>query len=287
MARTRFTVKEGLSVADDTNAGGYPLIPTGTVMAYAGATAPDGWLLCNGAAVSRTTYANLWALVSSTYGSGDGTSTFNVPDMRSRMPIGAGSGTGLTSRTLAATGGTETVTIASGNLPTHQHTISHGHAHTIGATTGGQSVDHTHGITINGNNFDTGTVSADHSHSGTTSFGSADHTHNIPRGLIASAGTNRAVVSTNNDQATISVSTSGLVHTHTMTTGGISANHSHNANHGHTGSSVGASQTHSHAVTVSGGVTDNTTSSSGNGGFANTALGMMNPFLALNYIIKY
>lgn len=287
MARTRFTVKEGISVADDNSVGGYPLIPTGSIMAYAGSTAPDGWLLCNGAAINRTTYANLWALISSTYGSGDGTTTFNVPDMRSRMPIGAGAGTGLTTRALAATGGAETVTIASGNLPTHQHTISHGHANTIAATTGGQSVDHSHGITIDTNNFSTGTVSSDHSHSGTTSGVSGGHQHNIPRGLIATAGTNRAVVSTAANQGSIFVDGQTSDHSHTITTGGISANHSHTANHGHTGSSGGVSAGHTHSVTVTGGVTDNTTSSSGDGGFANTALATMNPFLALNYIIKY
>ena len=81
MARTRFTVKEGIAVADDNSAGGYPLIPVGGLMPYAGATSPEGWLLCDGTAINRTTYANLFALIGTTYGSGNGTTTFNVPDM--------------------------------------------------------------------------------------------------------------------------------------------------------------------------------------------------------------
>lgn len=55
-------------------------MPVGTITGYAGATAPSGWLLCDGSAVSRTTYAELFGVVSTTYGSGDGSTTFNVPD---------------------------------------------------------------------------------------------------------------------------------------------------------------------------------------------------------------
>ena len=57
------------------------LAPAGCVMAFAGNTTPDGWLLCDGSAVSRTTYAALFAVIGTTYGSGDGSTTFNVPDL--------------------------------------------------------------------------------------------------------------------------------------------------------------------------------------------------------------
>ena len=53
---------------------------SGFVMAYAGGTAPDGWLLCDGSAVSRTTYASLYAAIGTTHGSGDGSTTFNLPN---------------------------------------------------------------------------------------------------------------------------------------------------------------------------------------------------------------
>ena len=65
------------------------------------------YLLCNGQAVSRTTYSALFSAISTTYGTGDGSSTFNVPDMMGRVPVGTGAGSGLTSRTIGATGGTE------------------------------------------------------------------------------------------------------------------------------------------------------------------------------------
>jgi microcystin-dependent protein len=209
---------------------------------YGGATAPSGWLLCNGDAVSRTTYADLFAVLGTTFGVGNGSTTFNVPDMRSRMPIGVGAGTGLSARTLAQTGGVETQTISSANLPTHQHTLS-AHTHTSAA--------HSH--------------NANHAHTASSGFVTSDHAHNIPRGLIATAGTNRAVVSTANNQAT-------------LFTGGISANHQH-------GITVDGNNFDTSSTTpgATGGPSSDTT---GNGGFANTALNIMNPFLALNFIIR-
>jgi len=65
-------------------------VPTGEVKIFAGSTIPDGFLLCNGAAVSRTDYELLFTAIGTTYGAGDGSTTFNLPDMRNRYPIGAG-----------------------------------------------------------------------------------------------------------------------------------------------------------------------------------------------------
>ena len=65
--------------------------PTGIVMPYAGSITPSGWLSADGSAVSRTTYASLFTAIGTNFGAGDGSTTFNLPDMRSRMPIGAGS----------------------------------------------------------------------------------------------------------------------------------------------------------------------------------------------------
>ncbi len=96
---------------------------TGTVVQYAGSSAPTGWLLCDGTAVSRTTYAALFTIVGTTYGTGDGSTTFNLPDIRGRVPIGAGQAGTLTSRTLAATGGAETHTLSAAEMPAHTHLI--------------------------------------------------------------------------------------------------------------------------------------------------------------------
>jgi microcystin-dependent protein len=64
--------------------------PTGSVLQFAGTTAPDGWLLCDGSAVSRTSYAALFAAISTSHGTGDGSTTFNVPDYRYQIPRGRG-----------------------------------------------------------------------------------------------------------------------------------------------------------------------------------------------------
>ena len=107
---------------------------TGGMQMYAGATAPSGWLICDGSAVSRTTYSDLFTIIGTTFGVGNGSTTFNIPDMRGRTPIGAGTGTGLTARTLAGTGGAESVTLTSAQsgLPAHNHGITDsGHIHGI------------------------------------------------------------------------------------------------------------------------------------------------------------
>ena len=64
------------------------LVPSGTVLPFAGTTAPIGFLLCSGQAVSRSTYPDLFAAIGTTYGAGDGSTTFNVPDLRGRVPAG-------------------------------------------------------------------------------------------------------------------------------------------------------------------------------------------------------
>jgi len=98
------------------------IVPAGSVTMFAGATAPVGYLLCNGSAVSRTLYADLFTAIGTTYGVGDGSTTFNLPDLRGRSPLAAGAGAGLTPRALAATGGAETVTLDSTMMPAHTHT---------------------------------------------------------------------------------------------------------------------------------------------------------------------
>lgn len=89
-------------------------VPTGSITAFGGSSAPGGWLTCDGSAVSRTTYASLFSVISTTYGTGDGSTTFNLPDLRSRTPIGTGAG--AFSTTFANTDvstGADTITVPS------------------------------------------------------------------------------------------------------------------------------------------------------------------------------
>jgi len=121
------------------------IAPTGTVLPFAGSTAPEGWLICQATAVSRTTYAALFAVIGTTYGTGDGSTTFNLPDMRGVFP--RGSGTNGTGNYGGATGHTP----AGGSLANkgRQLTRNNGLTATAGTTT------------VSGN---TGNVSNDHSH---------------------------------------------------------------------------------------------------------------------------
>ena len=112
------------------------IMPTGAVLPYAGSSAPTGFLLCYGQAISRSTYADLFSAISTTYGTGDGSSTFNVPDLRGRVAAGqddmGGSSAnrltdqtgGLNGDTLGDTGGSETHTLTTAQMPAHTHTVA-------------------------------------------------------------------------------------------------------------------------------------------------------------------
>lgn len=117
-------------------------IPTGSIIATSLTTAPAGWLICDGAAVSRTTYANLFGVIGTTYGAGNGSTTFNLPDLRGRVAVGKNGGS---FGTLGATGGSETVTLTEAQMPSHTHTEA-AHTHTFSGTTNTTGA-HTHTLT--------------------------------------------------------------------------------------------------------------------------------------------
>ena len=125
-----------------------PSVPTASVLAFGGATAPAGYLLCNGAAVDRTTYAALFTAIGTAHGAGNGTTTFNVPDLKGRVPVGAGQGSGLTNRALGSKFGEEDHVLTAAEHAAHTHgpgtlkTESHNHTGLVGLEK--QSLVHTH-----------------------------------------------------------------------------------------------------------------------------------------------
>jgi microcystin-dependent protein len=132
-------------------------IPSATILAYAGdSTAiPAGFFLCNGGAISRTTYATLFSRIGTRYGPGNGTTTFNVPDLRDKILYGSfGGGLGG----LPALVGTNSVTVSTTNLPAHTHDSSiPNHAHSV-------NIAHDHGLYIHPHTHTTGNIGS-HTHS--------------------------------------------------------------------------------------------------------------------------
>ena len=108
-------------------------IPVGSVMPYAGSTNPTNWLFCAGQAISRSTYADLFTIIGTTYGVGDGSTTFNIPDLRGRLVAGqddmggtsanrlTGLSGGVDGDVLGASGGAETHTLTTTEMPSHTH----------------------------------------------------------------------------------------------------------------------------------------------------------------------
>jgi microcystin-dependent protein len=155
-----------------------------------------GWLVCNGAAVSRTLYAALYAKLQSNYGSGDGSTTFNLPNFLEKQPLPRG---GSQFTTVGAVGGATTHTLATGELPQHTHPISNSgdHAHPPFPTGGMQfamTVPPTAGITAQAGNNLTGITghfgatgnAGNHNHGGATgqSGGGSPHNNMSPYQII-------------------------------------------------------------------------------------------------------
>jgi microcystin-dependent protein len=95
----------------------------GEIRLFAGNYAPVNWLSCDGTLLAISTYQALFSLIGTTYG-GDGRTTFQLPDLRGRVVVGQGSGTGLTPRTLGQAYGAENVTLTADNTPPHSHTFN-------------------------------------------------------------------------------------------------------------------------------------------------------------------
>jgi microcystin-dependent protein len=240
------------------------LTPTGVINQYAGSTAPTGWLLCDGSAVSRSTYADLFAIVGTTYGVGNGSSTFNLPNLVGRVVVGRDA-----SQTefdvLGETGGAKTHTLATGEIPSHQHTMDHDHP---AGTTSSVDLNHTHAYS--------GTVVGDGAHSHTITISDPGHGHDFDYQGVnrTSGGATTSVVgplgsaakfpvNSNTTGITASASSTGHSHTYSGNTGYMSANNTH---------------THTFDVAAYAG----STGATGGAGAHNN----LQPYIVLNYIIK-
>jgi microcystin-dependent protein len=248
------------------------LQPPGAILPYAGATAPSGFLLCDGSAVSRTEYAALFAVCGTTFGAGDGSTTFNVPDLRGRVPVGVDGSAGRLSANdaLGNTAGAETHALSSAELAAHTHAVGTfavgneaAHTHGTGTYAVGNEAAHTHGatgLTISG---------GAHTHSASGDR-ATNNTATGAGGVITTLSANNAG---NQDALTTTEYVGGSPATHTHTVGGNTAAGSSHT-HSLSGSSA-AGSSHTHALTGS-------SASTGSG----TAHNNLQPYQITQYLIK-
>lgn len=224
-------------------------IPAGCILPYGGATEPTGYLFCDGDAISRTTYSDLFAVIGTAYGTGDGSTTFNLPDLRGRFPVGqddmGGSAAsrlttglgGIDGATLGASGGTSTKTLTTTELPAHTHT---------GTTS----------------------TASDHTHTGSTSSGGS-HSHYVVDGTVSATGSGAAGTTD-----PIDFQNGPNTPLPNRSVGGTADSYKTNTDGAHTHSfTTAAGGTHNHTFT---------TASAGSG----SAFNIMNPCQVVNYIIK-
>jgi len=175
------TDTNNIRIHDGATAGGAEIIPAGTIMAYGGASAPTGYLLCDASAVSRTTYARLFAAVGTAFGTGDGSTTFNVPDLRDKVPLGKGSNNATLGTTTGSAGASSVLTSASKTGVTtaasNTGTGNTGTGNTGTSTSGASGVSITgatdgSGVTITGSTANsTATTAASNTGTGNTGTG--------------------------------------------------------------------------------------------------------------------
>ena len=117
----------------------------GEIKMFAGTYAPENWVFCEGQLLSIQNYTSLYAIIGDQFG-GDGRTTMGVPDLRGRVPIGVGTGTGLTTRYSGQKGGYERIQLATSQLPAHSHTVK------CDTTSGPTQVSNTPQNNLPGNN---------------------------------------------------------------------------------------------------------------------------------------
>lgn len=221
--------------------------PIGSVMLWAASGPPTGWLICNGQEVSRGLFNELFSLIGTTYGAGNGSSTFNLPNLASRIPVGLDSNDS-DFNTLGKTGGQKTVALTTNQMPSHNHSGNtstdgnhnhsastgtageHGHNSSIGNSSPGtnSAESHTHGFTAVRGRFDGGRASgtittrqADAPSGGSTGNAGA-HSH-----TVNSHSHSISITPTGNHTHSVSVSNNGN-HSHSFTTSSTGSGEAHN-----------------------------------------------------------
>lgn len=239
-------------------------IVPGLVSPYAGSSAPTGWLLCDGSAVSRATYASLFGITGTTFGAGDGSTTFNLPDLRSRLAIGAGTGTKVatfasrSSNVITVTGLTNA---ANNEFQTGQAVVYV----TSGSVITGLTSSTTYYIVRTGN----------------LTFSLATTLANAIAGTVITLSSDGSGTQTFTQTLTARTrGDTGGEENHSLTTAELAA-HAHNENRASAGSgtSIGVAGGNPTTTPVSYGI--NTDSTGGS-----TSHNIMGPFVVLNYIIK-
>jgi microcystin-dependent protein len=160
-------------VNPDGGGGGTSTREVGEMIMFGGNSVPAKWLLCAGSAVSRAVYSDLFAVIGTAYGAGDGSSTFNLPNLTGRFPLGISGG-----HARGEQAGSETKVLTEANLPPHDHAINHDHPATDAGGT------HDHQLQRSGSTGAAGsTIPTGGTLSETTRLAIADdgsHTHEIP-----------------------------------------------------------------------------------------------------------
>jgi microcystin-dependent protein len=255
-------------------------VECGTVSAFASPSIPSGWLACDGSAVSRAAYAALFLRIGGYYGNGDGSTTFNLPDLRGRTLFGVDAGAGRLTGSgglgggLASTGGAEVVALSEAQLASHSHggSTAGAGAHDHGGATG-QSGAHDHGAATGtaGNHSHSGTTNngGGHTHSGSTNSAGA-HSHGIQylrtlnyRTDAASGGVNALNAGDASGTNTTGITDGNGTHSHSLSIDGV-GDHQHGFNtaaagdHAHTitavgnhAHSIGAVADHTHGLSIS------------------------------------
>ena len=264
--------------------------PIGGVTQYAGATTPSAnWAICDGSEISRATYETLFTRIGTSYGVGDGSTTFNLPNLKGKVLVGLDS-TQTEFDALGETGGAKTHTLTSTEIPGHTHTtnIGHGHLDTLAAPAHTHNIGHGHADTLaapaHTHSIDPPNTSTDpdtHYHTVDTYLSdSGSGISTIPRVNVAvgDRSLNNTAGDTNTDSHSHSINIAAF------TSGGASAT-------GLSGTVTDLPTTASgaaSATTLSGSVTDlattDVTSSTGSGGGG--AHNNLQPYIVMNYLIR-